>query len=336
MKRQTKFEIALSFAGENREYVDQVATLLRQKGIKVFYDLFEEYNLWGKNLYDYLTDIYQNQAKFTILFISEDYSKKLWTNHERKAMQSRAFQESEEYILPVKFDETKIPGILPTIGYLDVRTRSPEQLVEIIERKLIESGRTIPSEVIRLESSKINPIPKTDPVICKILVEDNENIPIKSAHIVFSAENGTYLETKTNSNGIGEISILTRRTYTILVAHENFRSFIYENYNADSDLEIKLSTVENVGSIIIQSTGYITGLKGRLNPINDSFERKYLYADNIAISGGKNQPFPFDIDSPLTLEDCDGVLMTIIFRFINGRTTALIDYMKPIYQNASH
>ena len=58
MTEQREFDIALSFAGENRDYVDQIANLLRDSGVKVFYDLFEEANLWGKNLYDYLSDIY--------------------------------------------------------------------------------------------------------------------------------------------------------------------------------------------------------------------------------------------------------------------------------------
>ena len=47
MIRPIEFDIALSFAGEDREYVDQVANLLRNAGVKVFYDLFEEANLWG-------------------------------------------------------------------------------------------------------------------------------------------------------------------------------------------------------------------------------------------------------------------------------------------------
>lgn len=42
MTRTVEFEIALSFAGEDRAYVDQVANLLRDSGIKVFYDIFEE------------------------------------------------------------------------------------------------------------------------------------------------------------------------------------------------------------------------------------------------------------------------------------------------------
>ena len=35
-------DVALSFAGENREYVEEVATVLRASGIKVFYDKFLE------------------------------------------------------------------------------------------------------------------------------------------------------------------------------------------------------------------------------------------------------------------------------------------------------
>jgi hypothetical protein len=80
MTRNVEFEIALSFAGEDRGYVDQVANLLRDSGVKVFYDLFEEANL---------SEIYKDKALYTIMFISKSYSEKLWPNHERQAMQAR-------------------------------------------------------------------------------------------------------------------------------------------------------------------------------------------------------------------------------------------------------
>jgi len=136
MSEPLEYDIALSFAGEDRPYVDSVAHLLRDKGIKVFYDAFEEAKLLGKNLYDYLSDLYANKALFTIMFVSEHYGKKLWTDLERQAMQSRAFREKQEYILPVRFDDTKIPGLLDTIGYLSLKTRTPGQLVAVIEEKL--------------------------------------------------------------------------------------------------------------------------------------------------------------------------------------------------------
>ncbi len=37
-----KYDVALSFAGEDRDYVDKVAKRLQEKGVKVFYDKFEE------------------------------------------------------------------------------------------------------------------------------------------------------------------------------------------------------------------------------------------------------------------------------------------------------
>ncbi len=77
MTRQVEFDIALSFAGEDREYVDQVAHDLKGKGISVFNDKFEEANLWSKNLYDYLRDISRNKALYTVMFISDDCNKKL-------------------------------------------------------------------------------------------------------------------------------------------------------------------------------------------------------------------------------------------------------------------
>ena len=60
----------------------------------------------------------------------------LWTNHEREAAQARAFSQSEEYILPVRFDDTEIPGVRPTTGYIDLRTTSSAELCALLLEKL--------------------------------------------------------------------------------------------------------------------------------------------------------------------------------------------------------
>lgn len=137
-KKNKKFDydIALSFAGENREYVEEVANILKAYGVRVFYDKFEEYTLWGKNLIDYLQDIYKNKAKYTVMFISEYYAKKVWTNHERKSMQERAFRELEEYILPARFDETEIPGLYSTVSYIDLNYKTSYEFAKIILQKI--------------------------------------------------------------------------------------------------------------------------------------------------------------------------------------------------------
>lgn len=327
--RKTKFDIALSFAGEQREFVDQVANLLNKKGISTFYDKFEEANLWGKNLYDYLSDVYMNQARYTIMFISEDYSRKLWTNHERQSMQARAFQENSEYVLPAKFDDTEIPGVLSTTGYISLKGKTPEDFVSIIEKKLIYSGGTIPSENLRSALSTIITIPKIDPKNISLTVKSDNNF-IEGAQVCLIADNGTTLNSITDNTGKVNFNIATRRLYSVLVAHPDYSSAILEQFDTIEDLKITLKSVENIGSIICFSTCHINGLQGRLNPILDS-PRRYLYADNIAIEGGKEQPAMFQLDKPVQVEDCNGIIMNLIFRFMLGRTS-VIDYIKPVFK----
>ena len=115
-----EYDVALSFAGEDRNYVEKVSSYLKRKGIKFFYDDYEKVKLWGKDLYVHLDDIYQKKATFCIMFLSKHYAEKVWTNHERQSAQARAFQEKNEYILPARFDNTEIPGIKPTTGYIDL------------------------------------------------------------------------------------------------------------------------------------------------------------------------------------------------------------------------
>ena len=53
--------------------------------------------------------------------------------------------------------------------------------------------------------------------------------------------------------------------------------------------------------------GRLPGLAGRLNPILDHLDRMYLYATNIAIDEGKQQPTHFRLGEPLRLTDVNGV-----------------------------
>ncbi len=144
MNEDKKYHIALSFAGEDRQYVRQVASGLTKRGVQVFYDEYEQASLWGKNLYEHLNDVYEKRARFTVIFISSHYAKKLWTSHERQSAQARAFNESQEYILPARFDDTKVPGMLGTTGYIDLRSTDSQELVSLICEKLTASGVELP------------------------------------------------------------------------------------------------------------------------------------------------------------------------------------------------
>ena len=130
------FDVVFSFAGENRKYVREVAQYLRKKKVAVFYDEDEQVNLWGKDLAEHFEVLYARSGKYCVMFISKDYVREEWTRHERRAALSRALQEREEYILPARFDETEVPGILQTVAYVSLIGKTPAKVGKIILEKL--------------------------------------------------------------------------------------------------------------------------------------------------------------------------------------------------------
>jgi hypothetical protein len=139
-----EFDFALSFAGEDRAYVSRVADALRLQGVNVFYDQFETAALWGKDLYTYLDEIYRIKSRFVIIFSSENYARKMWTNHERQSAQARALKEKDAYLLPVRLDQTEIPGIRPTVAYIDGARNGPEEIARLAVA-LLAGGRAVPA-----------------------------------------------------------------------------------------------------------------------------------------------------------------------------------------------
>jgi hypothetical protein len=55
-----EFEVALSFAGEDRAYVEMVARFLKAHGLSLFYDEDLQTSLWGKDLYSHLSSVYSH------------------------------------------------------------------------------------------------------------------------------------------------------------------------------------------------------------------------------------------------------------------------------------
>lgn len=142
--------------------------------------------------------------------------------------------------------------------------------------------------------------------------------------------NGTIKCASSDQNGVAELAISTRRKYQLLVAHPDYPGVIIQAWDSGDDVRVAVAAIENTGSVIFMGSGYIPGLQGRLNPILDTNNRTYLYADNVAINGGQNQPVGFLINNPFELEDCDGVIMEARVLYIQGRSSHL-QFARSIY-----
>ncbi len=142
-----RWDVALSFAGAQRDYVGQVAQALQVRGVRCFYDADEEIELWGKYLAEELPSIYGEQAAAVVLFVSAAYAARDWTRHERRAALARAVRERREYVLPARFDDTLLPGLLPDMVTVDLRTKHPQEFAAMIADKLAALGIVTMSSV---------------------------------------------------------------------------------------------------------------------------------------------------------------------------------------------
>ncbi|HEV7509469.1 MAG TPA: TIR domain-containing protein [Thermoanaerobaculia bacterium] len=135
LEQPKKYDVALSYAREDGEYVDAVAHALRNRGLKVFYDRFEEADIIGRNLIDHLANVYRSNARLCVVFISEAYARKPFPRLERQSAQVTAIETDAPYIIPVRLDGTPLPGLLANLAY--TRNKTPEALAELVASKLL-------------------------------------------------------------------------------------------------------------------------------------------------------------------------------------------------------
>lgn len=146
MSQECEYDVALSFAGEDRDIVEEIANILKNSGVSVFYDRYREVNLWGKDLAEHLDEIYRRKSRYCVIFISKHCAEKMWPTEERRSALARAVEQKGEYILPVRLDDTEMPGIRPTIAYLDIERYPPPRLAEALLEKLGVTPRQEPRE----------------------------------------------------------------------------------------------------------------------------------------------------------------------------------------------
>ncbi len=131
-----RYDVVLSFAGEDREYVEAVAARLTVSGVRVFYDRYEEATTWGKDLVEHFDSVYRNDGRYCVMFISKSYAEKMWPRHERRSALARGLESRHEYVLPARFDGAEVEGLRSTTAYADLRRMSPVELADLILAKL--------------------------------------------------------------------------------------------------------------------------------------------------------------------------------------------------------
>ena len=169
--------------------------------------------------------------------------------------------------------------------------------------------------------------PEAEGVAASVVVAHSDTgAPLPGVNVLMLYPNKTYREARTDAFGRAEFVIHARLPMTVLCAAEGLMAHVAGDYQPDGPLNVRMRPAPDGGSLIIANrTGHLPGIQGRLNPILDSLDRTYLYADNVAINDGQTQPVHFALNEPVRLTDSLGASATLWFREMVG-ASCVFDY----------
>ncbi len=131
----SRYDVALSFAASDREVASTLAAALSSEGLNVFFDELSSSELWGKDLYSHLSNIYSS-ARVCVVLLSESYTKSKWTASEYRSLLAQSNSKDYFAILPIKLDKSTLPSGMDTVGYISLEDISPKKAAALVKQKL--------------------------------------------------------------------------------------------------------------------------------------------------------------------------------------------------------
>lgn len=127
----TKYDVALSFAAEDRDVARKIAQALKKKHISVFFDESSSSELWGRDLYEHLNKIY-TETKLCIVLFSKKYRDKQWTSFEWRNLMAHSANRASFAILPIHLDRSEVPTDIANVGYISWNSGSLPELTRVV------------------------------------------------------------------------------------------------------------------------------------------------------------------------------------------------------------
>ncbi len=137
---QESYDVALSFAGEDRQYAEHLRDAIEDLGHVVFYDKAESHRLLGEDVEAYLGPIYESSSRFVVAVLGYAYGRKRWTLFEADKYKDRLDKGEvipiwARSVAPSPFDSTRAIGGLDYDEAGDLLAQAKAH-AEVISRKL--------------------------------------------------------------------------------------------------------------------------------------------------------------------------------------------------------
>lgn len=133
-----EFDVAVSFAGDDRDIVKALVDELKARGMEVFYDFDAQAILWGKDLRKELGRVYSEDAQFMVVCLSDEYPERDWPTFEFEIGKAASHKRTEDYLLPLVVGSSRpaIVGLPAHVGHIDLAHRTIEDVADLLQEKL--------------------------------------------------------------------------------------------------------------------------------------------------------------------------------------------------------
>jgi hypothetical protein len=134
-----RFSVAFSFAGETRDRVAPIASLLAQRLTRdrVLYDKFYPAEFARPNLDLHLQRLYREDSDLIVVVICADYQGKPWTGLEWRAIRTVLNKGGGDSIMLLRKDRAELDGTDSTVdGFLELEDYSDDQAADLILERL--------------------------------------------------------------------------------------------------------------------------------------------------------------------------------------------------------
>jgi hypothetical protein len=137
-----RFKVALSFPGEKRAYVNEVADSLCEliDNESIFYDNYYTAELARPNLDLLLQQIYHVNSDLIVVFLCEEYDVKEWCGIEWRAIRDLVKRQEDHRIMFLRFDKAEVKGVFSIDGFIDLDRYSPKESAELIVERVNKLG----------------------------------------------------------------------------------------------------------------------------------------------------------------------------------------------------